>query len=177
MFNFGLPIVMEIRQARRMEISVIVVLFLQQNIGNEKTANFQGLWCQKGAMLRWGFVQVLFFCKQQQTKMLWHNWLSCFPFVYFCVASYWFSFHCVIILTDNFQIKLDSNTATHTTTPSNLCAHFNILTCSLSSFKTKTLIHILWILLTSSFCMFIGDHNRENTSHRTLSVNERRRGV
>lgn len=41
MFNFNLPIMMEIRQARMLEITVIVVLFLQQNIGNKKQQTFR----------------------------------------------------------------------------------------------------------------------------------------
>lgn len=35
--DIHLPIIMKIRQARRLEVNVIVVLFLQQNMGNKKT--------------------------------------------------------------------------------------------------------------------------------------------
>lgn len=78
MFQFNpsldiyLPIMIKMRKDRRLEVNVIVVMLLQQNIGQKKKKrkeNFQGKKKkgQTGAMSG-GVVQALFFCKKTENK-------------------------------------------------------------------------------------------------------------
>lgn len=48
----------------------LLCCYFNKTLAIEKAANFQGFRGQRGVMLRRSVVQVLFFCKQQETKML-----------------------------------------------------------------------------------------------------------